>query len=468
MRRVLAAAVLVAFMPTANAQDKGKSDFSHNAEFRLRHLYEQNESGNTNTMPSHHNGIDERFKLGIGMKANEKFSANATLLHSAAWGQLSTETLGNRGRTTGGDERNFLSVNEAYATWMMAEDFHMKFGRQNYGFGDGSIMSVNDYEAQPYAFDGVVGHFEAEFGKFQAFAFKYRDLSGPQGSPTTHGAATSDPQHNAYGLVFDLKPMMDWLKLASVHVIQDAADGITATSVGTTVMGNQNQNALRYGLSAGFNFEIVDFNLGYEGVNGKNSDVNATTDRKIAQSMYQAQVGFNLPMLMGSRFHLGYHRDSGTKQSESSGAGGAEIKNKTYDPYFYEKHANAGRMDLVGWGNLTDIYAGWTLKPTDNTDVGIEYHMFTKTEKEDTVRSGTYGQNLFNGVSCLPTGTAAAAECKSAIGNEIDLWAEHRYDGGLSMLARVGYFMPGAELKDELINRKAAITQVSLQGKLTF
>src|SRR5688572_18578924 len=72
MRRLLAVAVLVAFMPTANAQDKGKSDFTHNAEFRVRDTFENNQSGSKDIKPTHHNGIEQRFKFGLGFKASEK------------------------------------------------------------------------------------------------------------------------------------------------------------------------------------------------------------------------------------------------------------------------------------------------------------------------------------------------------------------------------------------------------------
>jgi hypothetical protein len=95
------------------------------------------------------------------------------------------------------------------------------------------------------------------------------------------------------------------------------------------------------------------------------------------------------------------------------------------------------------------------------TDVGLQYSMFSKTEKDSAIGTGTYGHNL-------ATGTAAVNKAK--IGDEIDLWAEHRYDGGLSMLARVSMFMPGDVLKDSSFTPKKSdtITQVFVQGRLTF
>ena len=473
MRRLTAFLALVAFMPVAHAQDKGKSDFTHSAEFRVRDTFEQNESGNSAQAPAHHNGIDQRFKLGVGFKANEKFSVNGTFIQSAAWGQSGTEVLADRAGLTTGDQTNFLSVNEAYATWQMTEMFRMRFGRQNFSFGDGSVMSVNDWQRQPYAFDGVTANYELDFGRFQAFAFKYRDFMGPTGYSSGVTASTSDPQHDAFGLVFDLKTMPEWLKTVNAYVIQDKADGVSIPggsigSTGNTIQTNQGQNALRYGALVGGAFSIVDVKVGYNMVTGKNVDYGSVAgvgqvvnpSRTINENMLQAEVGVNFPNLMMSRFYVSYHQDSGTSQGDLG------HKSNTYDAYLYDRHSGSGMMELVGWGNLTDVAIGWTGKPTDATDVGLTYNMFSKTQSADGINAGYYGTNLFatNGTAVNCTGS----NCHSAIGDEIDVWAEHRYDTGLSMMARVGYFMPGSQLKDPVYNRSSSITQVMVQGKFTF
>ena len=467
MRRVLAAAVLVACVPIAHAQDKGKTDISATGEFRLRDTFQQNESGNSSVEPSHENGIDQRFKLGVNFRANEKFSATATLLQSASWGQTSTEsTVGDRGQSSAdpnsGDERNFMSVNEAYVTWMMTDSVRAKFGRMNFAFGDGAVMSTNDYQAQPYAFDGVAVNYEVEFGKFTAFAFKYRDFSNDL------PATTSDPQHDAYGLVFDLKTMPEWIKAINAHVIQDIGDAVWGQPSNPTggspvaATTEQNFNALRYGLGAQFSFVGLDIKGDFEGVTGKNSfaqggsgAVSSSSVHGANQMMYQAELGYTLSGFMGSRFYVGYHQDSGTAASDQS------TKDNTYDPYFYDKHTGSGLMELIAWGNLTSQDIGWTIKPTDSTDVGLIYWMFSKTKSDGIVNGGTYGQNLFgNGLNTTAN--------NSTLGSEVDLWAEHRYEGGLSMLARAGMFMPGSALTDSTINKGSTVSQIMVQGKLSF
>ena len=104
-----------------------------------------------------------------------------------------------------GDEENFLSVNEAFGTWMVSDDFNVKFGRMNFSFGDGSVMAVNDWQQQPDSFEGVLLNYEAEFGRFRLFGYKYNDELTSRAA--AHAGLTGDPQQDAYGLVFDLKTM---------------------------------------------------------------------------------------------------------------------------------------------------------------------------------------------------------------------------------------------------------------------
>jgi hypothetical protein len=97
---------------------------------------------------------------------------------------------------------------------------------------------------------------------------------------------------------------------------------------------------------------------------------------------------------------------------------------------------------------------GLTAKPGDMTDVGLVYHMFSRTEDKDGV-----------------TGTALVgtlATDKSKIGDEIDLWAEHRYEGGFAAIVRLGYFMPGDALKYSTIGKDDKVMQVMVEGKMTF
>lgn len=466
MRGLLALAVVVSFLPTAHAQDKGKADFSHNAEYRVRYWWTQNPGGDKGNgaanRKENESDVEHRFKLGTMFRANEKFTANLTLLHNATWGQETTTD--NVGDTGANNTDNFLMVNEAYAHWMMSEDFNLRIGRQNYQIADGSVMGANDWLATPYAFEGVLANYELEFGKFQAFAFKYREMVASNGS-----SASKDPEHNAYGLNFDMKTMPEWLKGLNVHLIKDNSDAVDSTSTTGNVQGIQGQDVLRYGAMASFAFSIVDAKAWYAATTGKNKYYNSAladvVERDSEGRMMQVEVGATFAGFMNSRVHVQYHQDSGDTD-------GTDGKDGTYDSYFFERHANSGLMDLIDWGNLTYIGVGWTAKPTDRTDVGLTYTMFSRTESGDSAAgvapvAGVRGADL--------TANVNNGWTSDKLGDEIDVWAEHKYDGGLSTVARLGYFMPGDVFKKSTataggseIGRDEKIVQIMLEGKLTF
>lgn len=459
MKRILAAAIIVACVPAAKAQDKGKSEISYGAEYRVRDTWTQNQNGNDQVKPTNSNGIDHRFKLDLGFKASEKFSAMLTLLHNATWGD--NGTIGNYSDTdtsTGDGENAGIAVNQAFATWMMAEDLNFKIGRMNFGFGDDSVMAIDDWQATPTSFEGAIGNYEAEFGRFQLFAFKYKEYDFKTDG-TVGGSTGSDPEHNAYGIVFDLKSMPEILKMVNAYLIQDIADPVSTaagagTVSGTTTTGQQGQNILRYGAAVGLGFSIFDFKLGYNAVTGKNYNYTAgVKDGHTAeQTMMQGEVGVNFAEFMGSRVYVGYHQDSGDKDA-------TDPDDRQYDAYFYDSHAYAGLMDLVGWGNLTAMTVGASLKPSDSTDLGVAYHMFSKTEKAGVSQGALVG-------GAINTGTAA----KEKIGDEIDLWASHKYEGGFATVLRLGYFTPGQALKDGAMTTKKddAVAQIMVEGKFTF
>lgn len=447
MRRALAAVALLAFLPSAHAQDKAKGEMTHSGEFRVRDNWMMNSTG---LKGSTTNAVTERFKLDLGFKASDKLSAGLTLIQGAELGTRGNNTPAS---TNAGD---LLVVNQAFGNWMVSDDFGVKVGRMNYQIADGTIMSINDWEPMPYAFEGILGTYEAEFGRIQAFAFKYQN---PATAPTFDGGQNANPEQNAYGLNFDLKTMPEMLKMVNVHIIKDNSDALANPANGTGILGNQGKDYLRYGLNVGLSFNIVDLKLWYEAHNGKDirPDVAAPGNKTDAEgNLMAAEIGANFAEFMNSRVWFKWHQDSGDDDT-------TDAKNKTYDGYFTEQHCAAGCMDLFGFGNLTFMQVGWIGKPSDNTEVGLTYWMFSRTKKSDTVASSA----VVNGTNNMLAAASNDAS-KSKLGDEIDLWATHKYDNGLSMTARLGYFnfgdyykLAGSELKEKPM-------QIFIEGRMSF
>lgn len=459
MRRVLAAAVLMAFMPTANAQDKGKADFSSNAEFRARYWMMQNPGGNEDTLSSN-TDADARFKLGVNYKANEKVSATATLIHWSEFGKAMNGGAGgspvgtNTTDTTvdTGAVQDLMVVNQAFMTWASSDDLKFHVGRMNYQVADGALIGINDWENVPYMFEGLLAKWEAEFGKFDFVAFKLRDVQG-----TT---ASGNAQHNMYGINFDLKTMPEWMKALNAHIFKnngDAREQAAANESAFVMTSDDGLDTMRYGLMAHFGFADFELKAWYEASGGKIKNIavgGAKTEFDYKGNMMAVELAYNLANFMNSRFHFLYHKDSGDDT--------ADTELQRYDGFFTEKHNSAGAMDLFGWGNLTFMQLGWNFKTDDKTSFGLQYSMFSLTEENDA-QGFTAGRN---------GGALAAAgqSTDSKLGDEIDLWATHSYDSNLSTTLRLGYFMPGDRFEPAAPAAKStdAIMHVMVEGKASF
>lgn len=501
MRIIFALAAFLAFLPSAHAAASEKQ-FTPDLEFRVRPIFEDNQSGSSSIGPNNGNVVEQRLKIGGQYKFSEKFSVTAHLIQSANWGSQDLYVLNTNGTAgafssgdasgqhSGASANNILTVNEAYGSWIVNDDFILRFGRGGLTMGDGSVISTNDWQPVPTSFDGVLGTYDMSFGRFSAFVIKFAQyadassagalaLGGITGTATA-GNASSDPEADAYGLSFDLKTMPEWLKMVNIHVIETtkaSTPGAFYSSVlaadPTSRMG---QNILRYGVAVGGNAGMFDYKVDAAGMNGHdycsgdfNNGCGSTTAgvTALAASGYMAQgeVGFNFPDFMKARIFAKYHYDSGNDDNSAS----HDVK--TYDGYFYDRHAGSGNMEVVGWGNLTFYNAGISVSPTDQTDVTLQYFYFQKTQEKGRLNPGRFGDMM-----------AFTSPNSNNLGQEIDLIAEHKYDGGFTMLASAGFFMPGTSVKNGYAEDPVSVaaslngkgtrdnlfTQVMLQGKMSF
>jgi len=433
MRKALAIAAFLAMAPYAQAQDAASGTFTPNAEFRVRYQFDNNVNANKNTEPTSQNAVQQRFIFGGTFKASDKLSATFKGLQSSTWGSNTSATVAD-------SDSNNLLIQEAYATWMMSDDFTLKVGRGALTMGDGSVISVNDWEQRPYTFDGVLGTYEMEVGRLSAWFIRFAELSGV-GTPSDQ-----DPEANSVALVYSHKALPEFLKSAEVYVMHNTKSALGATDA------QAGRDEIRYGLHLAGDTAMIDYRVNFGAHTGDKTYVGASKDKHEGM-MYEAELGWNMEEFMKSRVSLYYHQDSGKNSHAAPGT-----KDEGYDAFFYDKHSNAGLMDIVGWGNLTDMAIGYTMVPMDTTKVGLHYHMFQKTDGNAAITAGLNGDSV-KGL----TGTD-----KKNIGQEIDLVADHSYDNGLTMTGRVGMFMPGDALKDATANNKDTYTAVYLQGKMTF
>ena len=451
---------LLGLLCCAFTAQAAKVDYQFNTEFRVRGQYNHRPEGTS--YPGDTDDLEHRLKLGGSAKISERFSFAGTLLHNATWGSNDPRVSGSNTRT--GDSNmdqhngigtydNMILVQEAYGSWILNESMSLRFGRSGMAMGDGTVIGTNDYLRTPSSFEGVMLNYEMDFARFNLWGLRLANYTrGPGG--TTSGANDPNPQANTIGISTDIKRLPPFLKNVNVHVMRNTK---ATTPFGDYDKARFGQAGYRYGVGLNGDFKAFDYRASYAGLSTNYYDqtvVNGPVTKYDGNAwMLDLEAGFHLAV-MDSRIFARYHTDSGDGQTTG-------IHASTYDPFFYEQHGNSGQMDLVRWGNLTYYGLGFSMKPMDQLTVGLEGYMFKKTQQQDNVYAGFNGANLFPYIA-----QNGWTKNSSNIGSEIDLFAEKAYDGGFSVLARLGYFMASDYLKDN--QKPEAITQAFLQGKMVF
>lgn len=411
-KQLLAMACSVACAAPAFAAD---AEIDHSGEFRARYNY-ANQADFTEDQGSG-SFWEQRFLVGVNYRANEKFAAYLELLQQSVWGNdIGATPAENPGRFDGNNTENQVLAYQAYGSWMIADGLMAKFGRMVVEDGNGLVLGQDDWQQVPYSWDGGSLAYDADFASLNLTGLKLSDRGFDFDSNGTDDVKT-DTEWNVYILSADIKNLPDVIKDVHIHAIQSSYQNGAA---GTATTG---ADSLRLGLTLGGVVSLVDYSVSYETHSGETrvSGTGSDTDG----NMIDAEVGFNFESFMNSRAYVRYHVDSGTSGSD----------NETYDSFFYNTHANAGLLDILAFGNLTWMSLGYELKPSDSLQLGLHYHMFTKTEKDDNYY--VVDTSSING----RTGVTSTGE--DDLGSEIDLVATHKYDEDFQIQAILGFFQPG-------------------------
>jgi hypothetical protein len=419
------------------------AEVKHDGEFRLRY---NNMMDSTGVKDANDGGagFEQRAKLGLSFRNSEKIAGQVTMLHNTVWGANADQEPGT-GTGTAITETNGLLVLEAWGWWKATDALSWKFGRGGMTMADGTVVSANDYESNPKAFDGALGIYDTSFAGINFFGVKGAELGA--------GALTNDAEANFYGLSFNFKNLPDFLKLGHFHFMQVNTDRMAGTSV---------PNHMRLGLTAKGDAAGLDYRLSYAMNTGKYLAAAEANDIDSAGSMMELELGFAMPEMMKSRISFLYHSDNGT---DSTGT-----KTKVgYDTFHYEKHDNAGLMDILGWGNLTHMQLAYNFSPMDDLAVDVRYGMFSRTHKDHTAVNATGATVNYqaNGTGLSAT-TGDTAE--TDLGTELDISVDKKYGEDFSMGLRYGMFNAGKFYTSSNVTTKAdqTISQLWYQAKMTF
>jgi hypothetical protein len=406
MKKLLFAFASLALISSAHATDG--ADIKWNAEMRFRFDGVENAGFVTK---SYDNQTVQRTKLGATLTKGEDLTATVSLLQASTWGNNGdTNTSGDFTTDT---TESLPWVSEAFVFWKAMDNFAVKVGRGAMDLADGSVVAKNDWLQHPWAFEGALGVYFTEWANVNAFAIKGMNDS-----------ATGTADVNFYGVSLDFKNLPEVIKMANLHILQSKATGIDASAAIPTAT-NVKDSKTRVGVTVKGDAGAIDYRATYAMYSGElESNVGAVGKLDNKASMLDAEVGFGLPDVMAMRISALYHMDSGDGNA-------TDKKLERYDAFFYEQHANAGLMDILNWGNLTYLKAGIALEPMEMTKVGVDYYMFTKSEKADTT------------VGTANAGVQTTLATKDDLGSEIDIWATKALSNGAELNARIGMFSAG-------------------------
>ena len=485
MKKLLAVLAIVAISGSfAKAEDKG-TEFKFGGQVRERFSWENNPTflSSNGDNESH---FAQRNQFHVNAISGDRFQAYFNLLHTAWWGatgavpnNMSTASTSGAGVPNNFGlnlQSNALQVHEAWLWWKATDMLSIRAGRMSAGYGDGYIMSKNDWLDNPFNFEGLMARMSFDFMDLDFGGAKIAD--GGMTNPSTPSnvatasaigatqATNTDSEANVYAVYASIKNMPEVLKTVDVALIQMTGDtgaggtsksGIafapdfsTGNSGATTLAGSYGLTTIATHLKG--DVAMVDYRLDAAFQTGKQKGTTTVAtgataaDVTFAANMFDLEAGFNFPEFMKARVSLGYHQDTGNDSTDST-------QNHAYQPLFYEQHETVGYMDFFGFGNLTDIYMKVSVQPEETSTYGLFVNLASRTTTNAAyVPSNAAASGYFVNPGSDGGKTATATtnpNTDKALGTEIDLFAKHDYGHGFSSYAQAGLLSLGQYFKQQ-------------------
>ena len=234
--------------------------------------------------------------------------------------------------------------------WLISEDLELRLGRNIYESKFHQIVSINDYEPFFYTFDGVFLEYSTEVlnVNFWSAYVPKRWIGADQIQEFKYG----------FGFFLDIESVSDYIDYFNAHVAY----------LGDSFFEGESKKISRYGL--GLEGTISPFDLAYTFVAVGHGD---GIQFKPKENMYHFRMSYSHPEIFNSKIFVGYHIDS-----------------SQYNPWLYDRHENAGLLDIFLWGNLTYYFLGLSGSVADLFDIQISFYDFSLTEK-GPIQMGYFG-----------------------------------------------------------------------------
>ena len=251
-----------------------------------------------------------------------------------------------------GEDQSFEKSLQIYPSvrWLINKDLELKLGRNLYESHFHQIVSLNNYEPFFYVFDGVFLEYSTQ--KFNV------NFWGAYPPKQWQGLEQVRNFRYGFGFFLDVKSASSYIDYFNAHA---------AYLANSFIEGSANKIS-RYGLGLEGTVKPIDLSYAFTAV-GHGQGVQF----KLEESMFHFLLSYSYPEFFNSKIFAGYHTDS-----------------PKYDPWLYDRHKNAGFLDLFSWGNLTYYFMGLSSSLFAGWDLEILFYDLSLTEK-GLAKPGAFG-----------------------------------------------------------------------------
>ena len=326
-------------------------------------------------------------------------------------------------------------------SWLIDEDLELRLGRTTYESKFHQIVSINDYEPFFHTFDGVFLEYNTNIINVNVWGAYLPKIGDVRGKLQEHNyiqknyglkkeSGVGEIQAFRYGVGFflDIESISDYIDHFNLHV----------SYFGDSFFSEESQKMSRYGI--GLEGAISSMDLAYAVIligHGEGFQFHLEDD------MYHFLLSYSRPELFDSKIFVGYHTDS-------SG----------YKPWLYDRHENAGLLDMFLWGNLTYYFLGFSASIDPLFDIKVFFYDLNLTEK-GSIQLGYFGSLL------KAQNKSFVNREHQALGKELDvkLQREIKEDFEIHLLA--GLFIPRLKFKG-FFKKEDIYNNVQLTGLYKF
>ncbi|MCB9072341.1 MAG: alginate export family protein [Bdellovibrionaceae bacterium] len=411
MWRIFLLGLVVLASPFAQAELERDPDtdifYKFGAGARFRQYYFNHATAGAEPTGENFVRSSHRAQIDLMIRKGEFFKTYFRAIHQGTWGANAV------------DQNNFL-IQQAWGDWKVSEFLNLRFGREAIQVGRGLVYGYNEWENAPTYYDGFSTIFDWDVLDFSIHALKLYQLD-----KVTNVSTASDPDVTNFILDVNLKQISDYIRMANFNFAQIHSD-IGQIPNTTTILNKQSIQRFGFDLvTDGVNFR-TGATLNY--VTG--TEITPAKSMTVKQFLVDGEARYMQPDWYRLNAWFGAHYDSGDKDASDN-------VNEQYEPLNYNFHINAGRLDLLKFGNLTFFRSGFSMAFFGDWDLGIEAFVFRKT-----VSNGA--TNFFRTpmATQFSAGTYQLGADKQ-LGTELDLWITRTFSSGVNLDITLNYFNPG-------------------------